>query len=146
MNTTKVLIGGVVAGAVFFLSDVGFQLLFGGRLAEDMTMAGLSELPMTLGTVVTSIVINMVLGLMLVWLYAALRPRFGPGMQTATRAAVFVWLLACLMLTGWLLTGVFSTVTFVLMVAWYLPFSLAAAWAGGRIYTEPATAPAAVAA
>jgi hypothetical protein len=146
MNTTKVLIGGVVAGAVFFLSDVGFQLLFGGRLAEDMTMAGLSELPMTLGTVVTSIVINMVLGLMLVWLYAALRPRFGPGMQTATRAAVFVWLLACLMLTGWLLTGVFSTVTFVLMVAWYLPFSLAAAWAGGRIYTEPATVPAAVAA
>jgi hypothetical protein len=146
MNTTKVLIGGVVAGAVFFLSDVGFQLLLGGRMAADMTTAGLSELPMTLGMVVASIVINMVLGLMLVWLYAAMRPRFGPGMQTATRAAVFVWLLACLVLTGWLVTGVFSTVTFVLMVAWYLPFSLAAGWAGGRIYTEPATAPAAVAA
>ena len=35
-----------------------------------------------------------VLGLILVWIYAAIRPRFGPGPKTALRAAFVVWLLA----------------------------------------------------
>ena len=37
---------------------------------------------------------SFVLGLLLVWIYAAIRPRFGPGPRTALRAAFAVWLLA----------------------------------------------------
>ena len=32
------------------------------------------------------------LGILAVWLYAAIRPRFGPGPRTAIKAAIAVWI------------------------------------------------------
>src|ERR1022692_4260888 len=39
-------------------------------------------------------------GIIAVWLYAAMRPRFGPGPRTAIRAGAAVWLLAHAMANG----------------------------------------------
>ena len=43
-----------------------------------------------------------VLGIILAWLYAAIRPRFGPGPFTALRAGAVLWLAAWLTFYVWL--------------------------------------------
>ncbi|MCZ6824168.1 MAG: hypothetical protein O7E50_00600, partial [Gemmatimonadetes bacterium] len=39
------------------------------------------------------VLMTLVLGFISVWLYAAIRPRFGPGPRTAVYAAFLVWFL-----------------------------------------------------
>jgi hypothetical protein len=140
MDTMKVLIGGVVAGVIFFASDLGWHLLFGSRMAADMAAAGLTEPALTTTAIAITIALNLLFGVALVWLYAAIRPRFGPGMRTASYAAVFVWLLGTIMATGWVWLGIMSLSSFGIMMVWYLVFTLLAAWAGGRLYSETAPA------
>jgi hypothetical protein len=143
MNTTKVLVGGVAAGAVFFLSDVGWQMVLGGRAATELAALGLGEPSMTPGMIAGAVTMNLALGLMIVWMYAAIRPRFGPGMRTATYAGLWFWAFAAIMSAGWLMLGIMSMPTYVMSMFWYLPFVLVAAWVGGRLYTEEALEPAA---
>lgn len=139
MDTMKVLIGGVVAGVVFFVSDLVSHLLFGNRMAAEMAAAGLAEPALTPLAIVVGITMNLLFGIALIWLYAAIRPRFGPGMRTASYAAVFVWLIGTLMAVGWVWVGIMSVSSFVIMTVWYLVFTHVAAWAGGRLYAEPAS-------
>jgi hypothetical protein len=42
-------------------------------------------------------VLGIVGGIVAVWLYAAIRPRFGAGLATAIRAGVVVWFLGTLL-------------------------------------------------
>jgi hypothetical protein len=46
---------------------------------------------------------SLVIGVLSIWLYAAIRPRYGPGAKTALRAALAVW--------------AFTTVTFAIAMA-----------------------------
>lgn len=142
MNTTKVLIGGIAAGVVLFLSDIGGLMVFGGRMAADFQAAGLSEPAMTAGLLITTALLDVGLGIALVWLYAAIRVRFGPGMQTATYAGLFVWLLAGVFGAGFVILGILSTATFLILSVYYLVAVILAAWVGGRLYSEEAAAPA----
>jgi hypothetical protein len=43
------------------------------------------------------IILNFALGIFPVWIYAAIRPRFGPGPMTAICAGLVVWFLAAFM-------------------------------------------------
>ena len=45
------------------------------------------------------------MGLLLVWLYAAIRPRFGPGPRTATYAALVVWVCGFIFHIDWLIVA-----------------------------------------
>jgi hypothetical protein len=142
MVTMRLLIGGVVAGVIFFVSDLASHLVFGGRMTADLAAAGLAEPAMTPAMIATGIAMNLVFGIALIWLYAAIRPRFGPGMRTATYAGIFFWLIASLMSVGWVFMGIMSLSTYAILLLWYLPFTLIAAWAGGRLYREGAPTPA----
>ena len=80
------------------------------------------------------------LGILLVWTYAAMRPRFGPGMRTATYVAVLFWILAGIFLSGYLHMGMMSsglwwTFAFIGLVNFWV-----SAWVGARLYSEDATA------
>lgn len=62
--------------------------------AEQMTSLNRSPA----GSVKQIIVLNLwgfAAGIMLVWLYAAIRPRFGAGPRTAIYAGLFTWLTIC---------------------------------------------------
>jgi hypothetical protein len=48
------------------------------------------------------LVTTIVLGLLLAWLYAAIRPRYGPGPMTALRAGTFLWVATWLIYYVWL--------------------------------------------
>ncbi|MBW3661206.1 MAG: hypothetical protein KY397_06185, partial [Gemmatimonadetes bacterium] len=56
-------------------------------------MAELGQAPMGGGDIGVMVVLTFVVGLVLVWMYAAMRPRFSPGPRTAAIAGLLGWLL-----------------------------------------------------
>ena len=86
INMGRVLIGGLLAGLII---NFGEFILNGVLLAEEMNaaMAALNKPPINPGMIVWFVLFGFGLGFMLVWVYAAIRPRFGAGIKTAICAA-----------------------------------------------------------
>ena len=142
MNTKKVLIGGFAAGVVMIVIDYvinGFILGARMKAESDAFKPGMADQMMGSSMIVSSIVMDLVLGIALVWTYAAIRPRFGPGMKTATYVAFLFWILAGIFLSGYMHMGMMS-----MGLWWAFAFTglinfLIAAWVGARVYSEDAT-------
>jgi hypothetical protein len=143
INTQKVLIGGIAAGVVMNIIDfVSNTYILGARMKaeSDAFKPGLADQMMSGSSVAGYIVMDFVLAILLVWTYAAIRPRFGPGMKTAAYAAVLFWLLAGIFMSGFMHMGMMSaglwwTFAFIGLVNF-----LVSAWVGARLYSEGATA------
>ena len=139
INTNKVLIGGLVSGVVLNAIDfVSHTYLFAARMNAETEAfkPGLSGQMMTGSAVASYIVMDFILGFALIWTYAAIRPRFGPGIRTAIYAALLFWVLALIFNSGYRQMGVMSsglwwTFAFVGLVEFVL-----AAWAGAKVYSE----------
>jgi hypothetical protein len=94
INWGRVFVGGLVTGILTFV--------FGGLIiaiwAKDFE-AGITALghpyaiPKSPATLLSIFVLNLVLGAVLVWLYAAIRPRYGPGPKTAAIVGFAMWLI-----------------------------------------------------
>ena len=139
MNTGKVLIGGVVAGVVMNVIDFIVNMFIVGDRMKAETEAfkpGLSDQMMSSSTMVSYIVMDFVLGFALIWTYAAIRPRFGPGIKTASYAAILFWILAGIFLSGYLHMGMMSTGLWFTFAFLGLVNFLLSAWAGAKFYTE----------
>jgi hypothetical protein len=91
---------------------------------------------MTTSVLVSSIVMDLALGILLIWTYAAIRPRFGPGLKTAVYAAVLFWLLAGIFFSGYLHMGMMSTGLWWSFAIVGLVNFLLSAWVGARMYSE----------
>jgi len=141
INTQKVVIGGIAAGVVMNIIDfISYSFILGARMKaeSDAFKPGLSDSMMTSSAMISNIVMDFVLGIALVWTYAAIRPRFGPGPKTAVYAAILFWVLAAIFLSGYLHMGMMSsglwwTFAFVGLVNF-----LISAWVGAKVYTENA--------
>jgi hypothetical protein len=139
INTSKVVVGGLAAGVVSnVIGFVAFGMLLGARMnAETLAVApALQGKGMSSGAIATNVVSGFVTGLLLVWLYAAMRPRFGSGAKTAVCAALVVWLCGFLFQLGWLILGMMSPATYALASVAALVQVLAAAWVGAMLYKE----------
>ena len=104
INLTRVLLGGLVAG--FALSVLDFilnQFLLAEQWGEFIAEAG-TDAPTTVQMASFSVVVFLY-GIALVWVYAAIRPRFGPGPMTAITAGLAVWFVAWLLVGATLITG-----------------------------------------
>jgi len=143
INTNKVLIGGIAAGVVMNIIDfISYKFILGARMMAESEAfkPGMSQAMMTSSAMISNIVMDLVLGILLVWTYAAIRPRFGPGMKTATYVAVLFWILAGIFLSGYLHMGMMSsglwwTFAFIGLVNFWV-----SAWVGARLYSEDAVA------
>ncbi len=78
INMQKVLIGGAIAGVVLNVIDF---VLFGMVLKDQMAaaMTAINRPAMTNAQIPWFVFLDFVAGVFLVWLYAAIRPRFGAG-------------------------------------------------------------------
>lgn len=96
INLKGVIIGGLVAGVVLNLVDF---LLFGVVLKDQMAamMQAMGKAPMSTNTMIWYTLLDFLFGIYLVWLYAAIRPRFGAGPGTAVKAGLIAWLLSGLL-------------------------------------------------
>lgn len=90
INFGRVLAGGLAAGLVINASET---LLNTTVIASDMeAMLARANLPPIGGAAITYFVLwGFAIGILLVWLYAAIRPRYGPGPGTAICAALAIW-------------------------------------------------------
>lgn len=96
INLKWVVVGGLLAGLVLNVVDF---VLFGMILADDLNaaMQALGKGPIGGSAVAWFVAIDFVMGIALIWAYAAMRPRFGAGPGTAARAGLFVWFVAVLL-------------------------------------------------
>jgi hypothetical protein len=83
------------------------------------------------------IIMDFIVGILTVWLYAAIRPRYGPGPKTAIYAGLTVWFLAYVRSRlGWVAMGVFSTGLMAFAVLWAFVEMILASLAGAWLYKE----------
>jgi hypothetical protein len=89
INWKRVILGGLVAGAIINIFE---WVINGVILAEDMEAAirALGK-HMGGGELVVFSVWGFLVGIFAVWLYAAIRPRYGAGPKTAACAGAAVW-------------------------------------------------------
>lgn len=139
INTPKVIVGGLAAGVVMNVSGFVVQgMLLGKRMEAEMVAAAptLAGKGMSSGIMTARVLSSFAVGLLLVWLYAALRPRFGAGMKTATYAALVIWLCGFLFYLDWLYLGLMRTGMYAIVSVVMLITLLIAAGVGGMIYKE----------
>jgi hypothetical protein len=92
INWIRVLLGGLIAGVV--INVLGFAAWW--YLVRPSLTVALQALKQPtqggVGTTVLMIVLGFVTGILAIWLYAAIRPRYGAGPGTAALAGVAVGL------------------------------------------------------
>jgi hypothetical protein len=89
INVSRVLLGGLAAGVVLNVLGIVYQLVFADNMEAEFARLGL-EVPGG-SLIAIFMLLGLVSGIVLIWLYAAIRPRFGAGPATAIKAAVPVW-------------------------------------------------------
>lgn len=141
INTGRVIGGGLLAGAVMNFVDF---LVNGVWLAErwmDEATALNARLaapeaatPSMIGWIVT----DFLFGIFIVWSYAAMRPRFGPGAGTAVKAALLVWAISHVAYGSFAFLGMYSLNLIAMVSIGGLVAALAGGYAGCSIYKEDA--------
>ena len=96
INTRRVILGGLLAGVVLNIVD---SIAYGVVLAADFeaAMRDLGRGPITGSQITWFVIVDFLYGILLVYLYAGIRPRFGPGPRTAVIAGLLVWVGASLL-------------------------------------------------
>ena len=97
INLSRVLLGGLVAGVVGNVLGYLFRLAFAEEMTASLARLGLSD--PTGSTIAILVALGFVYGIVTIWFYAAIRPRFGAGVQTAVIVAVAIWVLVSLLST-----------------------------------------------
>lgn len=120
INWRRVVAGGLLAGVVLNLLD----WLVNGLWLRDVWEAAIEAVPdaraATGGAIAWFVATDLLYGIFLVWLYAAIRPRYGPGPKTALYAGLATWVaVGCLHATG-------EAPVHLLPLRWYLLTTLAA--------------------
>lgn len=138
-NWGRVIVGGLVAGLVLNIVE---WVLHAQVLGDDWeaAMETLGAETYTGADIAMMVAWTFLLGIVLVWLYAAIRPRYGPGPGTAVRAGFVGWVFLYLF---WFLynlaSGIFpqNLMTISIVVGFFeLPIAtLVGAW----MYTEGET-------
>lgn len=88
MNYTRIVLGGLIAGIVYFIGDGAVHGALLHRYWVEILGANADEAlhqPAYFGPY------DLLKGLVAIWIYAAVRPRFQPGPMTAVIAGLVVW-------------------------------------------------------
>lgn len=92
MNKGRVLIGGLLAGLVLNVAEYVFnEVIMKARWEAAMAEMDMPE--MTGGDIGILVGMGFLTGILLVWLYAAVRPRLGAGPMTAVKVGLAAWFL-----------------------------------------------------
>jgi hypothetical protein len=88
INWTRVLLGGLIAGVVGNVFQFAAWVPLVGRSLSGALQTLGHPMQETVGTTVLMVVLIFVMGIAAIWLYAAIRPRYGAGPGTAALAGV----------------------------------------------------------
>jgi len=136
INIKMVFLGGLLAGLVLNIGEFILNDPILGAAWMEWTKS--MNLPEMGGEVIIFYVVwSFLVGIALVWLYAAIRPRFGPGVRTAIFAGLFIWITMWVLGFGSLMIqGIFPTDLIVISIVWGLFEVPLASVAGAYLYKE----------
>lgn len=136
MNGKRILLGGLVAGVFVNISEA---VLNAGILMDDYEAMseslGLTEASWAMAGYIFG---ALVFGFAIAWLYAAIRPRFGPGPATAVLAGIVVWVIGSGVPSIWLMAMglTFGAGATLLAVVWTFVEMVIAGLIAGWFYRE----------
>ena len=95
INISRLILGGIVAGIAIDLIDYLVDgVWLANRWAAGLALLGRSNFGPV--QILWFNVLGILTGITAIWIYAGIRPRFGPGVKTAIYAGIAVWLLTVL--------------------------------------------------
>ena len=138
INSGRVLLGGlaggVVANACDFVINTFLMAEDSHRMAQrlnlDWNVVSSPRVAMTWG------LIDFAYAMLIVWTYAAIRPRFGAGRMTAITAGMIIFGASTIILFGFQQMGVFTPDMFTKSAFFSLITNVAVSLTGGMIYKE----------
>jgi hypothetical protein len=142
INTGRIVAGGLVAGVVANAVDfVTNNYVLAADWQAWAASHNIDQAALTSGAVAaTWTAVDFILGFLLVWTYAAMRPRFGPGVQTAFLAGLVVFLAPTVVLFGFTMMGMLTPMMFVKGTCAGVVSTFGAAIAGAAVYKEESPA------
>ncbi len=135
INLCRVIRGGLVAGLLIIISAVTMVPVVGDDM--NMALARFNLPPLSLGAMVYFAFVSISMGILLVWLYAALIPRFGKGPKTALIAAFILWFMGNLLPNvANVFYGFMPVKLTIIGIIWGLGELFVGSLVGTRIYRE----------
>jgi uncharacterized membrane protein YgdD (TMEM256/DUF423 family) len=137
MNYGRVILGGLVAGLILNIGEFLFNGVIMASAMREWALRHNFPPEPTPTFFVVAIGLTFVLGIVMVWLYALIRPRLGPGPKTAIIAALILWFGICVycgIIYGLLLEQPANVMG--IGIVWCLGEYVIAAIAGAWLYKE----------
>ena len=139
INIARVVLGGLLAGLVMNIGEYILNTYVVTLEDQAKMLAKLNLPPIGTPQIVRFIVLTFILGIVLVWVYAGFRPRFGAGAKTAVIAGVTLWVVTMLLNAQLIVIGMTTIGENVVPAIWSLVEISVAAVAGAWLYRENAT-------
>jgi hypothetical protein len=141
INTSKVIVGGLVAGLVLNVLDFILNMYVVAdrmKVEANAFKAGLGDQmgAMTGKQIAGYVIMDFVIGLLVTYTYAAMRPRFGPGAKTAIITALVFWIFGTIVSVNYMAMGIMSQGLWLTIGAWYLVSLIITTMVGGKLYSE----------
>jgi hypothetical protein len=135
INHLRTVLGGLLASVVLALG--GTPLILWMRPAI-MAAREAAHMPAVVQPGILNMVELLLTGFLVVWLYAAIRPRFGAGVVTAARSGLAMWACSVLTSTLHLINDNFGLPSslLILIAIGILPVFVAAGIVGAWTYRE----------
>ena len=138
INMAKVIQGGLWAGLIMIIGEYFLSYWVLGKQWE-WVLESHNMPPMIPAIIGLFVVMLLVLGIVMIWFYAAISTRYGLGHRTALRAGLLAWF------TVWYwgytvptVMGLLPAAMSVLATIWGLVEALLAAVLGARLYRDKA--------
>jgi hypothetical protein len=136
INVGRVLLGGLVAGVVLNIGEFLLnEVVLGAEMKAEFEKL---RLPQPGGDFIAkAVVLTFIAGIVIVYLYAAIRPRFGAGVKTAICAGLIAWFFAYLYM-GAIYSALLQSPAkiFVISLVWGAVEYTIGAVAGAWLYKE----------
>lgn len=136
LNIRRIVLGGFAAGVVSNGFDfVITQYLMANEFASILARLNVDEATSQAWIPLFALA-DFVWGFLLVFTYAAIRPRFGPGPKTAVIGAIMVWLALAIAVLILLAIGLHTPQSYFKSSALYLISAVASSLVGAALYRE----------
>jgi hypothetical protein len=138
INWRRVAIGAAAAGVLMNVMDAVTNglLMFNDFQANSRRLGLDPAAAIAPAAVFTWIALDFVFGWILVWMYAAMRPRYGPGVATALRSATAMYVPTTSIIAGFAIQGFLTPRLFAGMALAGALTLAAGALIGGWLYRE----------
>jgi len=136
INTGRLILGGLVAGVIANALDFVINTYLMANEGSEMIQRLNLRPDVVEGSMLTWIIVDFIYGMVLVFAYVAMRPRFGPGPKTAVIAGMSFWVAFTAVFAGLTAMGIYTQLAFMKNSALAIASTLLPVLAGAAVYQE----------